>query len=257
VCDSLSREVGTLAQGIAVLEGALTGAGGIWTALLDVPLLFTLCLRTIIKMGHCYGYTLDRPNDKAWVLGALAVALSSTKERRTELMAQLRDIEDLLLEEIQQDVVIEETASLLTQVEIFEDIPVFGAVTGGLLNLSVAHRTDVTARHLFQERWLRDNGKVDTIEPAALRGKIPAMHGWKGTFARAGYGTVYGLTFGASFPFFLLGAMFAPLASPIVSGISDGASAAVHGVDGVLGGRLGRIGSAQAARNGRRAFASA
>src|SRR3954451_10823509 len=134
VCDALSRRVGTIAQGTAVVEGALTGAGGVWTTLLDVPLLFTLCLRTIIKNGHCYGYALDRPTDKAWVLGALAVALSSTKERRTELMARLREIEDLLLEQTQEQVVVEETASLVTQIEVFEDIPLFGAVTGGLLN---------------------------------------------------------------------------------------------------------------------------
>src|SRR3954453_22504655 len=70
VCDGLSRRVGTVAQATAAVEGALTGAGGVWTALLDVPLLFTLCLRTIIKTGHCYGYPLDITSDKAWVLGA-------------------------------------------------------------------------------------------------------------------------------------------------------------------------------------------
>ena len=183
VCDGLSRRVGTVAQAIATAEGALTGAGGVWTALLDVPLLFSLCLRTIIKTGHCYGYPLDRPSDKAWVLGALTVALADTRRRRTQLMERLRTIEELLLEEIQQDIVIEETASLLTQIEAFEDIPVFGAVTGGLLNLSVAHRTDVTARHLFQERWLRDNGKVHRINAAPDSGRIPATHGWDGACA--------------------------------------------------------------------------
>ena len=86
-------------------------------------------------------------------------------------MARLREIEDLLLEETQEQVVVEETASLLTQIEVFEDIPLFGAVTGGLLNLSVAHRADVTARHLFQERWLRDQGKVDEIEPSTEASK--------------------------------------------------------------------------------------
>ena len=48
VCDAPSRRVGTIAQGTAIVEG-LTGAAGIWTTLLDVPLLFTLCLRTIIS----------------------------------------------------------------------------------------------------------------------------------------------------------------------------------------------------------------
>ena len=67
-------------------------------------------------------------------------------------MVQLRTIEELLLEDIQENIIIEETASLLTQVEIFEDIPVFGAVGGAFLNLWAAHRADLTARHLFQER---------------------------------------------------------------------------------------------------------
>ena len=130
VCDDLSRAVGTTGQGVATLEGALTGAGGVLTTLFDVPLLYGVCLRTIIKTGHCYGYALDQPADKAWVLGALAVALSDSRERRTDLMVQLRTIEELLLEDIQENVIIEETASLLTQVEIFEDVPVFGAAGG-------------------------------------------------------------------------------------------------------------------------------
>jgi hypothetical protein len=57
-------------------------------------------------------------------------------------MVRLREIEDLLLEETQEQVVVEETASLLTQLEVFEDIPVFGAATGALLNLWEAHKVD-------------------------------------------------------------------------------------------------------------------
>ncbi len=58
VCDKLSRRVGTIAQAIATAEGALTGACGIWTTLLDVPLLFGECLRMILKIGHC-GMTVE------------------------------------------------------------------------------------------------------------------------------------------------------------------------------------------------------
>ena len=217
VCDGLSRRVGTFAQGVATVEGALTGAGGVWTTLLDMPLLFTLCLRTIIKIGRCYGYALDRPTDKAWVLGAFAVALSSTKERRLELVARLREIEDIMIEQSEEQVVVEEAAALLTQIEVFEDIPVFGAVTGAWLNLSVAHKTDVTARHLFQERWLRDNGKVDAIEPAPEDGRIPSMRGWTGAFARAGYASLRGLGFGVALPVWLVAAIVAPIGSSLRS----------------------------------------
>src|SRR5262245_54051783 len=37
VCDGLSRRVGTVARGVAVVEGALTGAGGVFTTVLDIP----------------------------------------------------------------------------------------------------------------------------------------------------------------------------------------------------------------------------
>jgi hypothetical protein len=207
-CDQLSRQVGRNAQGIAAFEGAATGAGGVFTTLVDIPLLFGLCLRTIIKTGHCYGYAMDQPKDKAWVLGAFAVALSRARDKRMHRIRRLREIEELVLEETQQDVMVDEAVALLTQLEIFEEIPLFGAVTGALTNLSVAHRTQSTARHLFQERWLRDNGKVSTIEPSA-NAHLPSHVGWRGAFARVGYATIYGASFGAVFPVRLAAATLA------------------------------------------------
>jgi hypothetical protein len=224
VCDSLSRRVGTIAQGVATVEGALTGAGGVWTTLLDVPLLLGLCLRTIIKNGHCYGYALDHPKDKAWVLGAFEIALSDSMERRAELMTRLRELEHVFVAQTEEQVVLEELASLITQIEIFEDIPVFGAVTGALLNLATLHKTDVTARHLFQERWLRDNGKIETIKTAAVSKRIPSGAGWSGALGRAYYATNYGLGFAAALPVFLALAVLAPVTRPITSRLRKGRS---------------------------------
>jgi len=203
LCDGLATGVGAAAQAAAATEGLLTGAGGVWTTLLDVPLLFVLCLRTIIKIGRCYGYPLDRPADEAWVLGALAVALSSTPERRADLMKRLREIEDLLIEETEEQVLIEEAASLLTQIELFADVPVVGAAAGALLNLSAARRTSITARRLFQERWLKDHGLVESIEPLVTQGAGALAHGWSGALARAAVGIAYGAGFCTAFPFHL------------------------------------------------------
>ena len=205
-CDGLARGVGSASQGLAALEGVATGAGGIFTTLLDVPIMYTLCVRTIIRTGYCYGYNLDTPADKTWVLGAVAVALSSTNEKRVDRLIRLREMEDLLLEELQEQIVIEELASLLVQIEILADIPAFGAVSGGLLNLSIARRIDEAARRLFQERWLRDRGKVSEIAPAPRTGRMPGHHGWSGALARAGYHAAYGIGFGLSFPVYLAGA---------------------------------------------------
>lgn len=201
LCDRLAAGVGETGMAIAAAEGFTTGAGGVWTTVLDVPLLFVSCLRTIVKIGHCYGYPMDRKTDEAWTLGALAVALSCTPERRAGLLERVREVEDLMIEETEEQVLIEESAALLTQIELFEDVPVFGAATGALLNLWTARKVERTARRLFQERWLRDNGRVASIEPLARVQDAASAYGWSGALTRAAAGTAYGVGFCAAFPF--------------------------------------------------------
>ena len=82
-CDRLARQTGWTADVLGTAEGAATGAGGVWTTLLDIPLLFLLSLRTIRKIGHCYGYTLEAPSSRAFVLGVLITALSGSRESRS------------------------------------------------------------------------------------------------------------------------------------------------------------------------------
>jgi hypothetical protein len=201
-CDRLARKVGGAALGIGTIEGALTGAGGVFTTALDIPLLFGLALRTIIKIGRCYGFPLDRPTDRAFVLGVFAAALSNSRERKQRILVRLRDIEELLLEEIQENLVVEEAASLLFQIEIFEEVPGVGAISGAFLNLAAIRRVDLTARHVFQERWLRANGKVGVIEPNpdANAGTVSSSSGWAGALARGLYASGYALGYGLALP---------------------------------------------------------
>ncbi len=207
VCDALAIKVARGAETVGTIDGALTGAGGVFTSLADIPLLFVLCLRTIMKTGHCYGYPLDRRSDKAWVLGAFAVALSHSQQKRLSLVERLREVEELLIEDTQEQVIVEEAMNLITQLEVFEAIPLLGIVGGALLNLSSVQRMDITARRLFQERRLRDEGKVDEIAPSAATESLMAMHGWSGAAARAGRHTVFGLAFGVSFGGYLIAEM--------------------------------------------------
>jgi hypothetical protein len=199
-CDRLARKVGGAARGLGTVEGALTGAGGVFTTMLDIPLLFGLALRTIIKVGHCYGFPLDRPTNRAFVLGVLAAALTDSRERKQRILARLREIEDLLLEETQENLVVEEAASLLFQLEVFEEVPGVGAISGAVLNHSAIHRVERTARHVFQERWLRENGKVDEIAPAADAVAIPSTAHWSHVLARGLYAGSYSLGFALALP---------------------------------------------------------
>ena len=165
-CDRMAGQTGFGAQLLATVEGAATGAGGVWTTLLDVPLLIVLALRTIRKIGHCYGYPLDDERGRKTVLGILLAGMSGSLQTRRKHLGRLRELEDLVVAQSEEEVVVQEVLSLLFQLEIFEKIPGIGAITGALLNVTFMKRIDIAARRIFQEKRLMDSGKVREIEPA-------------------------------------------------------------------------------------------
>jgi len=206
-CDRLADRVSVAAQIWATAEGAATGAGGVLTTLIDIPLLFVLSIRTILRIGHCYGYTLDHPNDQKFVLGVLVAATSGSLATRRKRLDRLREVEHVLVEETEEDILADELLSLLFQLEIFEEVPGVGIISGALLNLFFVRRVDITARRVFQERWLEDNGKVHVIKPAVVHASQLA-HGWRGAVGRLAYSGCYAASFGLSVPVHLVGSLF-------------------------------------------------
>ena len=135
-CDRLALQTGVSSQVFSTVEGAVTGAGGALTTLVDIPLLFILSLCTILKIGHCYGYSLDQRRDRHFVLGLLIAAISGTPETKRQRIDDLQELEDLLIEETQQEILAEEIMSILFQLEIFGAIPGVGTISGAVLNLT-------------------------------------------------------------------------------------------------------------------------
>ena len=250
-CDRMAMQVGFGARMVAIVEGAATGAGGAWTTLFDVPLLFTLALRTIRKIGHCYGEPLDGRRGRALVLGILLTAVSGSLEIRRRRLEQLREIEDLLIEEAQEEVVLEETLAFLFQLEELGEIPGVGAVSGALLNLTLMIRLDVASRRIFQERRLRQGGKVagDRIPPAEAHPRALAG-GVAGVLGRIGYGGCYYAGFGAALPAHAAAALVRPMNRALGRGLRNGATG---GGDGTSA--RGRNTAGTAARSRRRANA--
>jgi hypothetical protein len=212
-CDAEAAKLGASADAIALVEGAVTGAGGVITTLVDIPLLFVLALRTIVRIGRSYGYPLRDEYDQRFVIGVLIAAVSGSLAVRRDRLSQLRDVEDLFLEETQEEIVTEEAASLLFQLEVFEGIPGVGAISGGLLNLAFIRRIQVTARRVFQERWLRDRAKVEVIAPDPVHARA-LVTGWAGTLGRTAYHGLYTTAFAAALPFWLAAALVRPRRSP-------------------------------------------
>jgi hypothetical protein len=101
-------------------------------------------------------------------------------------------------------------------------VPGVGLISGAFLNLAFIRRVDVTARSVFQERWLEDNGKVHCIKPAPVHERN-LVHGWRGGFGRAAYAGFYSVGFGATLPVWLVSSLFRSMDHAIVNFV-DGAA---------------------------------
>jgi EcsC family protein len=157
-CDQLAIQTGAFSQILATAQGTTIEVGGVLTMLVDIPLLFILSLRTILKIGHCFGYSLDQRRNQHFIIGALIAAISGTLETRMKRLDKLHEIQDLLITDTQEEPVSKALLLILFQLELFEGIPGVGAISGAALNLAFMRRVDNTARRVFQERWLKDNG---------------------------------------------------------------------------------------------------
>jgi len=174
--DQLANRVHSGAVAVGGAGGAALGATGVGGVALDVSSLITLSLRTIHKIGLCYGYT---NLNKQLVLGILSIASAANRKEKINSIARMHDIERMIVEEgwegLAKDALLARVARggafftardtskrlgrNLVQRKSLQLVPMVGAVLGLVTN--VAFLTDVSwaARHVFQEKWLIDNGR--------------------------------------------------------------------------------------------------
>ena len=214
----MARQVGLAAQALATAEGAATGAGRAWTTLIDIPLLFTLALRTIRKIGHCYGFPLEDRRGRALVLAILVIAVSGSLETRRRRLDRLLDIEDLLLEEAQEEVVLEEALSLLFQLEAFERSTGDGRHLGGRVERSDDEpRQRCVAADL--PGAMAPPGREGGRDPAG-RGPPRALAGGvAGALGRLGYAGCYYVGFGVALPVYAAAALVRPMNNALTRGV--------------------------------------
>ena len=185
LCDEMADSVHNWAVGIATAEGVAGGFVGLPGLAADIPFITTLALRTIHKIGVCYGYVADVSNaeeEKAFVLGVLAAANASTLGEKASFILGLKQISLLIQRNAWKKLAEMGTANLLaksivsvrqaakligvnlTKRKASQSIPFIGGAVGAALNASFINDIAWAARRSYQRRWLEEN-KV--IEPEA------------------------------------------------------------------------------------------
>jgi len=254
-CDGLVKKVADISREIITSESLLANVGGEVTELLELPAEIMLALRTVHRVAGCYGYALDHPEDETLVMAIIGLSLLDDPGERLSASRLIRGLENgtltrddeqrlsriaetRLKDEVGDDLAREIGATLVEE-KVEEGIPFLGAALGIVLDNSFIQGVEEAARFTFQERWLREHGKVDEIAPAvASRGETaPIVEG----LTQAVYSTSYAVSFGVVFPAALLGsALSTVLPTAATDGINEGATAAIRDVDRLIAGVRGQ-----------------
>ena len=94
-CDVAAGKARSWAIGYAVAEGTAAGAVGILSTPVDIPATIMLSLRTIRRIGACYGFAEGGEAERSFVMGILASAGASSVEERLAASLALREIQTI------------------------------------------------------------------------------------------------------------------------------------------------------------------
>ena len=179
--DKLANEFHNWAIGLASAEGVGSGIWGIYGLVMDIPFIITFALRTIHKIGLCYGYDSKDEKGKQFVLALLSAAGANTPTEKAEAVKILRAIDVMiakqtlktLTEKAVEQQLLKEAVLLsienvgrrlglnITERKVLQAIPAIGACVGGSVNAWFIKDVGWAARRAFQERWLIENDMIE------------------------------------------------------------------------------------------------
>ncbi|MGD9645365.1 MAG: EcsC family protein [Pirellulales bacterium] len=251
LCDQLAEKRCSLAGQGAMTRGAVISTAGGVGAILGMEVMFTFALKTIHNVGYCYGYAPEDPGERDYAMGVLLVAAAGTAKQKQEAIVDIQKVEDFVLGEVVEEAtlcsaealanealgtVTEGAAEEMLAERVFESgalraVPLLGIVVGAVTDAAVAEYIGHVAKRMFQERWLRAQGKVDIVAPddSLVRNR------WQragGVLSACSYWTSYLCSFTLTFPIFFVVKRL-PTENAAHRGLKAGGEAAARDVETV------------------------
>lgn len=191
VCDRLAGRIQRRGLLLGGVGGAAFGVAGKAGLVLDVPSILVLALRSIHRVGLCYGERCLQRSDDRLVLSIFAVASANSVEEKAQALLALRaagmldgtlhaawrdGVERAAERELAKEAATYSLNNLARTVGLHlgwrkaaSVVPVMGALVGGSVNAWYIHDVARVARYCFQERWLAAR------DPDLLRREAPGM----------------------------------------------------------------------------------
>lgn len=201
-CDNMAKNAHNRAVGLAAAQGITVGSIGLVGLAIDIPFVLSLALRTIMRIGGCYGYEFNNKYEKEFALSVLGAGAIRTLKEREKALAIVNEIEHVIDEKgikklaskmvnktiskeigiisvhaIEQELEIEiarEISMLLLNEKVLESVPIVGGTIGAIINTRYINHMGWAARRLYQHRWLVDNGKI-TIENEVINNDFSSV----------------------------------------------------------------------------------
>ncbi|TCN27965.1 EcsC family protein [Mesobacillus foraminis] len=139
----------------AAVEGAGTGAGGIFLGLADFPLLLSIKMKFLFEAASIYGYDPAQYEERLFVLHIFQLAFSSDQKRAEvmEVITNWDQRKQSLLEMDWQDFQ-QEYRDYIDLVKMAQLLPGIGAVVGAYANYNLLDQLGETARNAYRLRIL-------------------------------------------------------------------------------------------------------
>lgn len=148
-------------QKTATIEGAGTGAGGIFLGLADFPLLLSIKMKFLFEAASVYGFDTKEYEERLFILHVFQLAFSSEEKRKETLEIienweeRKKEIIDMDWQEFQQ-----EYRDYIDFVKMLQLVPGIGAVVGAYANYNLMEHLGEVARNAYRLRILKTSPRL-------------------------------------------------------------------------------------------------
>ncbi|MGP4039227.1 EcsC family protein [Gracilibacillus sp. D59] len=137
----------------AMIEGAGTGAGGIFLGLADFPLLLSIKMKFLFEVATIYGFDTSKYEERLFILHVFQLAFSNDNKRREVYhLIKYWDEEKDRLADMDWRVFQQEYRDYIDLVKLLQMVPGLGAIVGAYANYNLLDQLGHTAKNSYRLR---------------------------------------------------------------------------------------------------------
>lgn len=156
--DELLQKKLTAYRKTAVVEGAGTGAGGIFLGIADFPLLLSIKMKFLFEAAAIYGFDTSKYEERLFILHVFQLAFSSDEKRKeTFYIIEKWEEQKKTLVDMDWQVFQQEYRDYIDLIKMLQLVPGLGAIVGAYANYNLLDQLGETAKNAYRMRVMGDS----------------------------------------------------------------------------------------------------